>query len=80
MITSRNGWVEVPYVDAPAGVVELAAGARQITLMNGATVTFLPGMRDPAAEPFSDVMRGEENPDRRLQPGSGSHGCTAGYG
>jgi 2-dehydro-3-deoxygalactonokinase len=60
MITSRNGWVEVPYVDAPAGVVELAAGTRQITLMNGATVTFLPGVRDPAARPFPDVMRGEE--------------------
>jgi 2-dehydro-3-deoxygalactonokinase len=60
MITSRNGWLEVPYVDAPAGVAELAAGTRQLTLVNGAVVTFLPGMRDPAAEPFPDVMRGEE--------------------
>ena len=60
MITSRSGWVEVPYVDAPAGVAELAAGARRITLQNGATMTFLPGMRDPAARPFPDVMRGEE--------------------
>jgi 2-dehydro-3-deoxygalactonokinase len=60
MITSRNGWVEVAYVDAPAGLAELAAGTRQITLENGASVTFLPGMRDPAARPFPDVMRGEE--------------------
>lgn len=60
MITSRNGWVEVPYVDAPAGLAGLAAGTRQITLENGATVTFLPGMRDPGAKPFPDVMRGEE--------------------
>ncbi len=60
MITSRNGWVEVPYVDAPASLADLAAGTRQITLGNGATITFLPGMRDPAAEPFPDVMRGEE--------------------
>ena len=60
MITSRNGWIEVPYVDAPAGLAELAAGTRQITLANGAIVTFLPGMRDPAAQPFPDVMRGEE--------------------
>lgn len=60
MITSRNGWVEVPYVDAPAGPVELAAGTKRITLHNGATITFLPGMRDPAAKPFPDVMRGEE--------------------
>ncbi|SFA77093.1 2-dehydro-3-deoxygalactonokinase [Rhizobium sp. NFR07] len=60
MITSRNGWVEVPYVDAPAGLAELGAGTRRITLENGAAVTFLPGMRDPAAKPFPDVMRGEE--------------------
>jgi 2-dehydro-3-deoxygalactonokinase len=60
MITSRNGWIEVAYVDTPAGPAELAAGTRQITLQNGAVVTFLPGMRDPAAEPFPDVMRGEE--------------------
>jgi 2-dehydro-3-deoxygalactonokinase len=60
MITSRNGWIEVPYVDAPAGLAELAAGTKQITLQNGAIVTFLPGMRDPAAKPFPDVMRGEE--------------------
>jgi len=60
MITSRNGWVEVPYVDAPAGLAELAAGTKQLTLKNGAVITFLPGMRDPAAKPFPDVMRGEE--------------------
>lgn len=60
MITSRNGWIEVPYVDAPAGLAELAAGAKRIVLQNGAPVTFLPGMRDPAAKPFPDVMRGEE--------------------
>jgi 2-dehydro-3-deoxygalactonokinase len=60
MITSRNGWVEVAYVDAPAGVEELAAGARRQVLANGAPITFLPGMRDPAAKPFPDVMRGEE--------------------
>jgi 2-dehydro-3-deoxygalactonokinase len=60
MITSRNGWVEVPYVDTPGGVAELAAGTRKLTLANGAVITFLPGMRNPAAKPFPDVMRGEE--------------------
>jgi 2-dehydro-3-deoxygalactonokinase len=60
MITSRSGWVEVPYVDAPAGLAELSAGAKNVTLQNGATITFLPGLRDPAAKPFPDVMRGEE--------------------
>ncbi len=60
MITSKNGWVEVDYVDTPAGLTELAAGARQISLRNGAIITFLPGVRDQAAHPFPDVMRGEE--------------------
>jgi 2-keto-3-deoxy-galactonokinase len=60
MITSRNGWLEVPYVDTPGGVGELARGTRTQTLANGAVVTFLPGMRNPAAKPFPDVMRGEE--------------------
>ena len=60
MITSRNGWVEVAYVDTPAGTAELAAGTKTLTLLNGAVITFLPGMRDPASKPFPDVMRGEE--------------------
>lgn len=60
MITSRNGWVEVPYIDAPAGIDELAKGARSLTLENGARLTFLAGLRDPAGVPFPDVMRGEE--------------------
>ncbi|WP_117192361.1 2-dehydro-3-deoxygalactonokinase [Rhizobium terrae] len=60
MITSRNGWIEVPYVDTPGGISELAAGTRKLTLGNGAVITFLPGMRNPAARPFPDVMRGEE--------------------
>ncbi|WP_105370357.1 2-dehydro-3-deoxygalactonokinase [Neorhizobium huautlense] len=60
MITSRNGWIEVPYVDTPAGIAELAAGTRKKVLENGAVITFLPGMRNPAAQPFPDVMRGEE--------------------
>jgi len=60
MITSRNGWVEVAYVDTPGGVPELAAGTKTLTLANGAVITFLPGMRNPASKPFPDVMRGEE--------------------
>ncbi|WP_312408499.1 2-dehydro-3-deoxygalactonokinase, partial [Rhizobium sp.] len=27
MITSRNGWIEVPYLACPAGPAELAAGS-----------------------------------------------------
>lgn len=60
MITSRAGWMEVPYVDAPAGIEELRAGARRMTMRNGAPITFLAGLRDPLRRPFPDVMRGEE--------------------
>ncbi len=60
MITSRNGWIEVPYVPCPAGPAELAAGTVRRTLPNGSDLVFLPGLNDPARRPFPDVMRGEE--------------------
>lgn len=60
MITSRNGWVEVPYVSCPAGIADLAAGTVRRTLSNGSDLIFLAGLTDPAALPFPDVMRGEE--------------------
>lgn len=60
MITSRNGWVEVPYVPCPAGIEELARGSIRRTLPNGAEIVFLSGLTDPQRQPFPDVMRGEE--------------------
>lgn len=60
MITSRNGWIEVPYVACPAALGDLARGTRRATLPNGAPLVFLAGLTDPAREPFPDVMRGEE--------------------
>jgi len=60
MITSRNGWVEVPYVSCPATVLDLAAGTIQMTLPNGSDIVFLAGINDPSCAPFPDVMRGEE--------------------
>ncbi|MBO6727268.1 MAG: 2-dehydro-3-deoxygalactonokinase [Rhizobiaceae bacterium] len=60
MITSRSGWVEVPYVRCPAGVDELAAGVKEVALANGSRMIFLAGLTDPTRLPFPDVMRGEE--------------------
>jgi 2-dehydro-3-deoxygalactonokinase len=60
MITSRNGWVEIPYVPCPAGPAELAAGTTRHSLPNGSELVFLAGLSDPARRPFPDVMRGEE--------------------
>ncbi len=57
MITSRNGWVEVPYISRLSGPAELLAGA--ITReAPGVTLLFLPGLMQ--TDPVPDVMRGEE--------------------
>ena len=60
MVTSRNGWIEVPYVSCPADASNLAKGTIQHSLPNGSSLIFLPGLTDPARTPFPDVMRGEE--------------------
>lgn len=60
MITSKNGWVEVPYVPCPATPQDLAAGMIQRKLPNGSDLFFLAGITDKKRLPFPDVMRGEE--------------------
>ncbi len=58
MITSRNGWVETPYIEVPARLTALAAGAISRKGMRGSSLHFLPGVA--ARHPLPDVMRGEE--------------------
>jgi 2-dehydro-3-deoxygalactonokinase len=60
MIGSRNGWLELPYVETPAGIAELARAARHMKLQDGGGILFVPGLTDRAVKPFPDVMRGEE--------------------
>ncbi|MBV8449307.1 MAG: 2-dehydro-3-deoxygalactonokinase [Hyphomicrobiales bacterium] len=60
MITSRNGWIETNYVEAPAGAEALADALRKEKLADGGIIGFIPGLTDKSAEPFPDVMRGEE--------------------
>ena len=60
MIGSRNGWVEMPYVETPAGLSEIAGKAGRIGLADGGDMLFIPGLTDLSATPFPDVMRGEE--------------------
>lgn len=57
MIGSRQGWVEVPYVDCPASLTGLSDHLGSVTLES---LSIVPGVatRDPAGIP--DVMRGEE--------------------
>jgi 2-dehydro-3-deoxygalactonokinase len=68
MITSGEGLVEVPHVEAPAGPKELARGSERHELPEVASlpIVFLPGIRsgpvqvDAGDVGGSDVMRGEE--------------------
>ena len=60
MITSRQGWVELPYVDCPAGPTELAAALHVKALDSGRVVHFATGLHMASATLGHDVMRSEE--------------------
>lgn len=61
MIGSREGWCEAPYVNAPAGLFDLAAKAIAVTSRLFGEVYLLPGVRcDDPDTGTTDVMRGEE--------------------
>lgn len=55
MITSRNGWVETPYLPLPLDANALAVG---LTLHDG--IHFVTGAVSDPDGPAPDVMRGEE--------------------
>jgi 2-dehydro-3-deoxygalactonokinase len=59
MVGSRQGWVEAPYVQCPAGFGEIAAKLVKVGWANR-EAWIVPGLScsDPAGVP--DVMRGEE--------------------
>lgn len=59
MITSRQGWVEVPYAACPAGEAELARGLLARPAPSG-TVHFVPGVAFEGEGGVPDVIRGEE--------------------
>ena len=59
MITSRNGWVETPYVSVPSGVQQMDDALVTHKTSDGTTITFVTGMTaDHNGVP--DVMRREE--------------------
>lgn len=73
MITSRNGWVETPYVQVPSGARELADALVTHETSDGVTVTFVTGM-STEHDGAPDVMRGEET----QIIGAFAHGITDG--
>ena len=60
MITSRQGWVEVPYCPCPAGSAEIARALRRHEAGAGRVVHFVPGLSIVGADGVPDVIRGEE--------------------
>ncbi len=60
MITSRQGWIEVPYVSCPAGLDELASALHRHTTAMGRRIAFSTGVSFRASNGVPDVMRSEE--------------------
>ncbi len=60
MIGSRQGWVDVPYLDCPAGLDEAAARLARVELPRGRPLHIVPGLRTLGSDGAFDVMRGEE--------------------
>ena len=60
MITSRQGWVEVPYCACPAGSPEIAGALLRHQTDAGRAIHFVPGLSLTGADGVPDVMRGEE--------------------
>jgi 2-dehydro-3-deoxygalactonokinase len=82
MITSRQGWVEVPYCPCPAGGDEIARALRHYATGAGRVIHFVPGLSVVGADGVPDVIRGEETqiigevgdaPGRRLLVLPGTH-------
>ncbi len=58
MIGSRQGWLEVPYLDVPASLDDIANAL--VGHPNDPTIYFVPGLAQDTAGQAPDVMRGEE--------------------
>ncbi len=60
MITSRQGWVETPYLPCPATLEALAAALVERRLRSGHRILFVCGLSTRGPDGVPDVMRGEE--------------------
>lgn len=58
MAGSRQGWLEAPYVDVPAPIGAILAGAARVPVQ-GRDIRIVPGLAQRLAD-APDVMRGEE--------------------
>jgi 2-dehydro-3-deoxygalactonokinase len=73
MIGSRQGWVEAPYVECPAGLADAATRLVRVPFGDGHVLHVVPGLRCIGADGQADVMRGEET--QLWGAGLGAHTC-----
>lgn len=60
MVTSRQGWLELPYLPCPASPERLAGALAALRLADGRTVRLVPGLSTRRPDGLPDVLRGEE--------------------
>lgn len=60
MVGSRQGWVEAPYLECPAGLDDAAAQLVRVPFGDGHRLHIVPGLRCVGRDGQVDVMRGEE--------------------
>lgn len=60
MITSRQGWIELPYLDCPAGPDDMVRGLHRHAMASGRVVHFSTGLHYASPSLGHDVMRSEE--------------------
>ena len=60
MITSRQGWIERPYVDCPASAADLAKAIHLHKTSSGRLIHFITGLHLKSPSIGHDVMRSEE--------------------
>ena len=78
MITSRQGWVELPYVACPANLQSIAAAVHPHASKQGRKIFFVPGVSYRNAQGIPDVIRGEETQVLGASQGGTEHFVTPG--
>ena len=78
MITSRQGWVELPYVPCPANVNTIAGAVLRHKTKRGRSIHFIPGVSSRNADGTPDVARGEETQIIGASQGGTEHFLTPG--
>ena len=72
MIGSRNGWIEVPYVHAPAGIEDFAKAVRRAALRDASSILFIAACGASIRSRDRDRASKASSPARSWRGASGS--------